>query len=149
MKNSNKHLLKQSFISTIVGFIGCSIGSISAMLFLSNEDLFLVFLVAFGSGFVFGFLAILFHELFFRRTNLPDAFKLGYSLSMISIISIILSINIVFSFSHNYLPNHINSDLIYNLILLSTGIGLAFLVMIVYTFWKFKKMASLTNEIHH
>ncbi len=149
MKTSDKQIWKQSFISTIVGFVGCSIGSMSAILFLSNETRFFVLLISIGCGFLSGLFLLLLYHLFIRSIGLTEALKSSYGSSILSILIIVLSINLVFIAAPDYLPDQANNNLTYGLILLCVGMGLAFIMMMVFTFWQLKQNAKQVNQHLH
>jgi len=62
-------MMRQSLISTSISFVGCSLGSIGTILFLSNEHWFFILVVSFGSGLITSIIAEMFWEFFFRKKN--------------------------------------------------------------------------------
>lgn len=145
----DKNIWKQCLVSTFICLIGCSIGAMGTAFYLNNYNLFFVLLVSLGVGFISCLVFMVIWHLLFRQMNLKDSFKSSYKMSIISILIMMLTENIIILFiAPNFSPHDMDMSIhkahSYGTMIFAMSLG--FLFSLPYNYYQLQKTGKICHE---
>lgn len=146
----NKNTWLQCFISTFICLIGCSIGSMGTTFYLIEYNFFFVLIISLISGFITCMVFMVVMEITLHKMKLKEAIKHSYKMSLVSILIMMLTENLVILFIIPKISSHhmqmdmgVKHDL--NIMLIAMSFGFIFHYHITIISCK-KKEKYVTNR---
>ena len=146
MNWTNIQILKQSAISTIICLIGCSIGVIGVAFYFINYSWLFVLLASLIAGLISCMVFMIIWEMVFHKMNFKDAVKHGYKMSIVPILIMIISENIIMLYIvPKFSSYQMNMTTAYNFKIMLLAMGFGFLLSLPYSYYQLQK----TGKAHH
>lgn len=147
MNWSDKNIWKQCIISTFICLMGCSIGAMGTAFYLINYNLFFVLLVSLGVGFISCLAFMVIWQMLFPQMNLKKSFKSSCKMSIISILIMMLTENVIILFISPNFSTHdmdIHEENSYGTMIFAMSLG--FLFSLPYNYYQLQKTGKVCHE---
>lgn len=151
MNWSDKNIWKQCFVSTFICLIGCSIGAMGTAFYLINYNLFFVLLVSLGVGFISCLAFMVIWHMLFSQMNLKDSLKSSYKMSIVSILIMMLTENLILlfiipKFSSHQMQVGMDMGLKHDLGMMAIAMSFGFLFSLPYNYYQLQKTGKICHE---
>lgn len=148
MNWSNLQVWKQSFISTSICLIGCSIGTMGTTYYFMNYNRYLILLASFIAGIISCIFFMVIWDMIFAKMNFKDAFKNSYKMSFVSILIMIITENILILFIAP--TDHMHMNTIHSFLIMGLAMGCGFLLALPYNYYQLQKNgnAACHTDMH-
>lgn len=143
---SNRQAWKNSSISTAICLVGCSIGTMGITFYLINFNWFFVFLISLLVGFLSCLAFIIVWLMLFQKMNFITAVKSSFKMSLVSIIIMMLTENIIIHFVAPLLFSHqmhFNSAHSFSTMVIAMLFG--FLFVLPYNYYYIQKTGAICH----
>ena len=132
---------KNSFISTILCLIGCSVGVMSITYFLANNHWLLILVASFITGLITCTLFILLWNIIFRKMSFKMAFGQSFKMSFTSMSIMIITENIMMLLIHT---DH--TEAFSHMLLMLIAMVAGFLIVLPYNYYASYKMGKACHQ---
>jgi len=136
------------FVSTIICLIGCSIGAMGTAFYLIDYNFYFVLLISLVVGFISCLVFMVIWNVLFRQMNLKDALKSSYKMSIISILIMMITENIVIiliapKFTSHHMAMDSHSSHGYSTMIFAMSLG--FLFSLPYNYYHLQKTGKICH----
>lgn len=149
MNWSDIQIWKQCFISTFICLIGCSIGTMGTTFYLISYNWMLVLLISLVVGFITCMVFMVIWNMIFNKMNVKDAIIHSYKMSLVSILIMMLTENIIILFIAPMFSSHPMHDMStmpsHNLMTMMLAMGLGFLLSLPYNYYQLQKTGKICH----
>ena len=136
----DKKVWKQSVISTLICLLGCTIGVMGTTFYLINYDLVFVLVASLIAGFISCMTFMVAWEVIFHKMNLTDAIKHSYKMSLVSILIMIISENIIMLLIlPKFSPHQMHMNTGHGLGIMLFAMSFGFLLSLPYNYYHLQK----------
>ncbi len=136
---------KQSFVSTLICLIGCSVGTMGTTVYLIHYNWFVIFLISFLAGFISCFVFMVLWHTITRQLKFIDAIKMSFKMSSVSILIMMCIENVVFVTITPQFSNHQLHETIHSLMTMIMAMSLGFLFALPYNYYQLQN----NNKVCH
>ena len=146
MDSSVKLTWKNCLISTFICLFGCSIGTMGTTFYLNNLNLFFILIISLVVGFLSCLAFMIVWLMLFQQVGFLTSLKISFNMSIVSILIMILTENIVFIFiAPRLFPHklHINSPHGFSAMVIAMVFG--FLFSLPYNYYYIKKTGKICH----
>lgn len=140
---------KHCLISTFICLMGCSIGAMGTSFYLINLNLVFVLAISLIVGFVTCVLFMILWYMLFNKMNFKDSFQSSYKMSLVSILIMMLTENIILlfiipKFSSHQMHMDMSAPHDFKTMLLAMGFGFA--LSLPYNYYHLQKTGKICHE---
>ena len=146
MNWTDKEIWKKCWVSTFICLIGCSIGVMGAILYLTSYHWLVVLLLSFICGLLTCLLFMIGWDVLFNKMSFIESFRMSYKMSIVSLSIMILSENAVMLFIAPIFSTdqmHMHSN--HNLQIMAMAMIIGFILSLPYNYYILQK----NNQVCH
>jgi membrane protein YdbS with pleckstrin-like domain len=140
---------KQSFISTLICLLGCSIGVMGTAYYLVGFNLLLVLLISLIAGFITCMIFMIGWEVTVHKMNLREAIKHSYKMSIVSIMIMMLTENLILLFIIPKFSSHqmqIDMGARHDFGMMAIAMGFGFIFSLPYNYYQLQKTGRICHD---
>lgn len=140
---------KQCFISTFICLIGCSIGVMGTAYYLVGFNLLLVLASSLIAGFITCMIFMIAWEVTVHKMNLKEAIKHSYKMSLVSILIMMLTENLILLFIiPKFSSHHMQMDMgaTHDFGMMAIAMGFGFIFSLPYNYYQLQKNGKICHE---
>lgn len=138
---------KQCFISTFICLIGCSIGAMGTAYYLVGFNLLLVLASSLVAGFITCMIFMIVWEVTVHKMNFKEAVKHSYKMSLVSILIMMLTENLILLFIIPRFSSHqMNMGVTHDFGIMAIAMGFGFIFSLPYNYYQLQKNGKICHE---
>jgi hypothetical protein len=142
----DKQTWKNCFVSTFLCLVGCSLGTMGTLFYLADYNWLYVFVVSLLIGLLACIIFIAFWNIVFRQFNFKEAIKSSFKMSIVSMVIIIVTENIIMFLTHSQHSAHgMQRNPSDNLLIMFIAMSIGFLFALPYNYYILTK----TEKVCH
>lgn len=143
----DKQTWKNCFIASFLCLVGCSIGTMGTLFYFADYNWLYNFIVSLLIGWLSCFLFIAFWNIAFRQINFIEAMKTSFSMSIVSMMIIIVTENIIMLITNSQHAAHgMQQNPSNNLLLMFIAMSVGLLFALPYNYYILSKTGKVCHE---
>jgi Domain of unknown function (DUF4396) len=146
MNWSDKQTWKNCFVSTFLCVVGCSVGTMGTSFYLAAYNWLYGLVVSFLTGLFTCIIFIAFWNIAFRQINFKEAIKSSFKMSIVSMVIIIGTENIIMLLTHSqHSARGMRGNYSDNLVIIFIAMSIGFLFALPYNYYILTKTGKVCH----
>ncbi len=142
----DKQTWENSFVSTFLCLVGCSVGTMGTLFYLAGYNWLYGFAVSFLVGLFTSIIFIALWNIAFRQINFKEAIKSSFKMSIVSMVIIIVTENIIMLLTHSqHSARGMRGNYSDNLLIMFIAMSIGFLFALPYNYYILTKSGKVCN----